>query len=88
MTQAAFKKARDGLEALSCIYGEDRTDVDYHTHDQSWHSWSRNPVAKAVKEKVSHRDAAGEFARRLPVLSQRELHRLFPIIPFVLGADR
>ena len=85
MTQAAFKKARDGLEALSCIYGEDRTDVDYHTHDQSWHSWSRNPVAKAVKEKVSHRDAAGEFARRLPVLSQRELHRRVSHHPLRFG---
>lgn len=84
----AYRNARLMLETYSAIFGLDRTDVDYHTHDQSWHLWGDHWVHKkfANMPTLSCDEIRGSFALKLQ-LGDTELERLIPAFGYVCSSE-
>lgn len=81
---SSYTKARSVLESRSCIFGLERSDVHYHTHEQSWYSWNFHPVRRSFQSQkpMTCEQIRSMFGRKFPGLADREIHALFPALRF------
>ena len=47
LERRAGDRARRNLEQWLCVFGRERTDVEYHTHEPSLFPWRDTPIARA-----------------------------------------
>jgi hypothetical protein len=53
-----FQRVKSILEKRLCIFGSERDDLGYHTHESRWHPWSSSKIGLGAAVPVSNRDAS------------------------------
>jgi hypothetical protein len=43
-----FQREKGKLEQWLCVWGDERDDVDYHTHDRAWFPWKTGKIARGA----------------------------------------
>ena len=73
----AFQREKGKLEQWLCVWGVERDDVEYHTHDRAWHPWSTSKIARGVKKTPPVADACATL--EAAIASDVALAKLLPV---------
>jgi hypothetical protein len=82
----AFQREKGKLEQWLCVWGVDRDDVEYHTHDRAWHPWSTGKIAGGVKKVPPVADACSALSEA--IASDVALAKLLPVLKTPLSGGR
>lgn len=47
-----FQRVKGLLEQRLCLFGEERKDLDHHTHESAWYPWSASKIARGHRTGV------------------------------------
>jgi len=58
-----FDRTKRTLESWLCVFGRERDDVDYHTHEPALFPWSEGKIARGTQRRPAPADALEELAQ-------------------------
>jgi hypothetical protein len=76
----AFQREKAKLERNLCVWGGERDDVDFHTHDQAWFPWATGKLARGVRVLVPLDDAERVLLDAVAAPAGARATTLFPVL--------
>jgi hypothetical protein len=85
----AFDRTKRDLEQWCCVFGRERDDVEYHTHEPALYPWVQHPIVTARRRGRRARDAdraAEDLRAAVPGAEPgTRTAQLFPVVRAAVG---
>jgi hypothetical protein len=83
LERRVFDRPKRTLESWLCVFGRERDDVDFHTHEPALFPWSEGKIARGTRKRPAPGDALDALALAAGTSTPA---RLFPVVRAYSGS--